>query len=550
VSDGGKVTFVRSEDLIDEALPTERRRGRLLLGGAGIGWQRQVAGLGIALFGLPLLTLLLEHLRGSLALDGQVLLYLLAVVVVALVGGVAPALVSAVAAVMAINYYFVEPRHTLDVAHADQAIALVVFLVVAVVVSGAVELASRRARAARAAAREAETLSGLAGTEFAAGDGLQSVLEQARQTFGMESVVLKAQVAGPGSDEWLDVASSGWAPDGAEGPLRFDVPVGDLRLVGRGRELFAEDRRVLGAFAAAAQAAYVGQRLSERAGEARDLAAMDRQRTALLAALGHDLRTPLAGIKAGVSTLRQKDVSWSPADRDELLATIEEATDRLGAIVANLLDASRLQAGAFSVQSRPVALDEIVGAAVLALGDVAPGKVRVAVPEDLPLLQADPGLLERVLVNLIDNAVRYGGSADVSAVAGEFSAKVRIADSGSGLSDEERSLLFEPFSRLGDRSGTSGVGLGLSVARGFTEAMGGTLIADRADGGGLLMRLRLPLAGVAGSADSAPGSADPAPDAASAASTAEPAAAVSTAKPAATASTADPAATPSTDRHL
>jgi two-component system sensor histidine kinase KdpD len=487
---------MRSEDLIDDGVPAGRRRtGR---GRGGIGWRRQLAGLGIALFGLPLLTLLLEHTKGSLALDGQVLLYLLAVVLIALVGGVAPALVAAIAASTAINYYFVEPRHTLDVAHADQAVALVVFLIVAVVVSGAVELAARRARAARAAAREAETLSGLAGAEFDSGSGddaLHSVLERARRAFGMESVVLKARSGPDGGDgEWVDVGSSGWAPGGSEEPLRFDVPVGDLRLVGRGPELFAEDRRVLGAFAAAAQAAHVGQRLSERAGEARELAAMDRQRTALLAALGHDLRRPLAGIKAGVSTLRQSDVEWSAADRHELLATIEESADRLDSIVANLLDASRLQAGAFSVSARPVALDEVVGAAVLALGEVAE-KVRLDVPEDLPLVQADPGLLERVLVNLIDNAVRYGGSAVVSATAGEFSAKVRVEDAGLGVPEGERARLFEPFARLGDRSGTSGVGLGLSVARGFSEAMGGTLIADHAEGGGLLMRLRLPLAG-------------------------------------------------------
>jgi two-component system sensor histidine kinase KdpD len=515
---------VRSDDLIDDDVPAARRRPRL---GGGVGWRRQLLGLAVALFGLPLLTLLLEHTRGSLALDGQVLLYLLAVVVIAVIGGVAPAVVSAIAASMAINYYFVEPRHTLDVARADQAVALVVFLAVAVVVSGAVELAARRARAAGAAALEAETLSGLAGAEFESGDALQSVLERARQAFGMESVVLKARAAGSKEGgEWVDVGSSGWAPPGAEGPLRFDVPVGDLRLVGRGPELFAEDRRVLGAFAAAAQAAYLGRRLSVRAGEARELEAMDRQRTALLAALGHDLRTPLAGIKAGVSTLRQSDVEWSAADRDELLATIEESADRLDAIVANLLDASRLQAGAFSVQPRPVALDEVVGAAVLAVGDLA-ARVRVDVPEDLPLVTADPGLLERVMVNLIDNAVRYGGAAEVTATAGEFSAKVRVADSGTGVPEEERARLFEPFARLGDRSGASGVGLGLSVARGFTEAMGGTLIADHADGGGLLMRLRLPLASAAGegaapgagAAGQAPGAAAAAPATGAAAAT-------------------------------
>jgi two-component system, OmpR family, sensor histidine kinase KdpD len=489
MNEPGDVTFVRADDLLEEPVPTGHAPR------TGLGWRRQLGGLGLAIVGLPLLTLLLRHTRDSLALDGQVLLYLLAVVIVALVGGAAPAVVAAIASVMAINYYFVEPLHTLEVAHADQAVALVVFLFVALVVSGAVEVATRRARAAREAAREAETLSALAGADFDESDALHGVLERARRTFGMESVVLKAR--DPASGDWVDAESAGWGPTGEEEPLRFDVAVGRLRLVGRGPELFAEDQRVLRAFAAAAQTAYEGGKLSTRAEEARDLAVMDRQRTALLAAVGHDLRTPLAGIKAAVSTLRQTDVDWSERDRDDLLATIEESSDRLNGIVANLLDASRLQAGAFSVQARPVALDEVVGAALLAVAD-AGERVRVDVPEDLPLVNADPGLLERVFVNLIDNAVRYGGDAEVSASAGEFSAKVRISDHGPGVPDEQRERLFEPFQRLGDRGGAvSGTGLGLSVARGFTEAMGGTLIADRAENGGLLMRLRLPLAGVA-----------------------------------------------------
>jgi two-component system, OmpR family, sensor histidine kinase KdpD len=486
MTEPGDVTFVRDEDLLEDPIPTERGQR------AGLPWRRQITGLALAIVGLPLLTLLLRHTRDSLALDGQVLLYLLAVVIVALVGGVAPALIAAVASVVAINYYFVEPLHTLEVAHADQAVALAVFLCVAIVVSGAVEIATRRARAARQAARESETLSQLAGADFEGTDALHNVLERARRTFGMESVVLKAPDHAGG---WVDVDGAGWGPTGEEEPLRFDVAVGNLRLVGRGPELFAEDQRVLEAFAAAAQAAYEGRELSTRAGEARDLALMDRQRTALLAAVGHDLRTPLAGIKAAVSSLRQKDVEWSASDRDELLATIEDSADRLDAIVSNLLDASRLQAGAFSVQARPVALDEVVGAALLSVSEPA-GKVRVEVPEDLPLVAADPGLLERVLVNLIDNAVRYGGDAEVSASAGEFSAKVLIRDHGPGVPEAERERLFEPFERLGDRNGpVSGTGLGLSVARGFTEAMGGTLIADRDEDGGLVMRLRLPLAG-------------------------------------------------------
>jgi two-component system sensor histidine kinase KdpD len=482
-----KVTYVRADDLLADPIPPPRAPV------GGLGRRRHVTGAMVALIGLPLLTLLLENARDTFSLEGQVLLYLLAVVVVAVIGGMAIALGSAVAAAFLINYYFVKPEHTLEVAQGEQALALAVFLIVAAVVSWAVEAAARRARAAEAAARQSETLSALARSDFEKRDTLRHVLERARGTFGMESVTLSARQHPSG--EWKDVENAGWAPRGEEAALRFDVPIGtELRLIGRGRALFAEDQRVLNAFAAAAQTAYEGQRLSERAGEARELAAADKQRTALLAAVGHDLRTPLAGIKASVSTLRQTDVAWSEDQRRELLAAIEESADRLDAIVENLLDASRLEAGALSVQPVPVALDEVISAALLAVPG-ARDAVTVDVPEDLPLVRADPGLLERVVANLLENAVRHGNGSPVelTATAGEMDARIKIVDHGPGVPAAERERLFRPFERMG--GGTpQGAGLGLTVARGFTEAMDGVLIADGSEGGGLTMRLRLPLA--------------------------------------------------------
>jgi two-component system sensor histidine kinase KdpD len=404
------------------------------------------------------------------------------------------ALLSAVAGALTINYYFVTPTHTFDIAHGDQAVALGVFVAVAAVVSGAVELANRRARIAEHAARQAETLSELAGADLDEVETLQGVLERARETFNMESVVLKQR--DHHTNEWADVERAGWGVIGHDAPLRFDVPIThDLRLVGRGPALFAEDQRVLHAFAAAAQTAFEGRRLSERAREAESLAVVDRQRTALLAAVGHDLRTPLASIKAAVSSLRQTDVDWSADERRELLATVEESADRLDSVVSNQLDASRLQAGALSVHAEPVALDQITAAAVLALPG-AQERVRVEVPEDIPLVQADAGLLERILVNLVDNALRHGGDqpVEVRAVAGSTSAKLEVVDHGPGVSAEQRERMFQPFQRFDDRNSQNGVGLGLWVARGFAEAMGGALIADTSAGGGLTMRLRLPTA--------------------------------------------------------
>ena len=481
------VSYVRADDLLADPVAPQRAPA------GGLGRRRQLIGAVVATLGLPLLTLLLASTRDTFSLESQVLLYLLAVVIVAVIGGMAVAIASAIAAAFLINYFFVKPEHTLQVAQGEQALALAVFLIVAAIVSWAVEAAARRARAAEQAARQAETLSGLAGSDFEQADTLRQVLERARTTFRMESVTLSSRDHLSG--DWVDVENAGWGPPGDEAPLRFDVPIGtELRLIGRGPALFAEDQRVLHAFAAAAETAYHGRQLSERAGRARELATADRQRTALLAAVGHDLRTPLAGIKASVSTLRQTDVDLTEDQHRELLGAIEESADRLGAIVENLLDASRLEAGALSVQAVPVALDEVISAALLAV----PGARKVVsmdVPEDLPLVYADPGLLERVVANLLENAVGHGGGGPVelTATAGDLSARVKVVDHGPGVPEDQRERLFRPFERAGDGV-RQGAGLGLTVARGFTEAMDGVLIADASDGGGLTMRLRLPLA--------------------------------------------------------
>jgi two-component system sensor histidine kinase KdpD len=481
------VTHVRADDLLDET-PPQRLARRF-----GLTRKRQLIGLVAALIVLPLLTLLLDAASSWLSLDGEVLVYLLGVVALAIAGGVIVGVGSAIAAALLINYFFVEPVHTLDVADGDQAVSLVIFIAVAAAVSGAVEIAVRRARAAERARFEAETMSALAGPRLDEGEeSVREIVRRARETFAMESVTLKARVRGTG--EWIDVEHSGWAPAGEESQLRFDVPAGpDIRLVGRGPALFAEDQRVLEAFAAAARTAYEGRQLSGRAAEADVLADVDRQRTALLGAVGHDLRTPLAAIKAAVGTLLQTDVEWSATERSDLLDTIDEATDRLDAVVRNLLDASRLEAGALTVHADSVALDEVVSAAALAVPE-ASGRLRIDVPDDLPLVAGDRGLLQRVLVNVLENAFRHGASedaVDIRAVAGGGSARLEVVDHGQGVPAGDEAEIFEPFRRLDEREG---VGLGLAVARGFVEAMGGAMVADGTDGGGLTMRIRLPLA--------------------------------------------------------
>jgi two-component system sensor histidine kinase KdpD len=243
--------------------------------------------------------------------------------------------------------------------------------------------------------------------------------------------------------------------------------------------------------ATVAIAVEVAARQRAAAGE---LAEIDRLRAALLDAVGHDLRTPLAGIKAAVSSLRQPDIDWVPADRAELLATVEESADRLVDVVENLLSVSRLRAGVLSADPRPVAADAVVAAAVLHTSDHA--RIAVAVPDDLPLVMADPGLLERVVANLLANAVAASPADRAVRLTGRAAGdriELAVVDHGPGLPAADRERLFAPFQRRDDQTGT-GLGLGLAIARGFTEAMGGTLTPVDTAGGGLTMTISLPAA--------------------------------------------------------
>ncbi|TCC07220.1 sensor histidine kinase [Kribbella soli] len=450
------------------------------------GLKRRVwAGLGLVVAGLPALTVALVPIRDSLALESVLLLYLLAVVLIAVTGGLLPGVTAAFAAVLLANFFFTTPYHTLVVDQRDSIIALFVFVLVAVTVSVTVEVATRSRIAAVRSRSEAEVLSRLT-TEPVSDASLMAVLEEVRESFGMESVALMER-----HGDIDRVAAYAGRP--LHGNPVISVPARDgLRLVAEGPELFAEDRKLLTRLAAAAARAWEGQQLAGEAAQARQLAEIDRLRAALLAAVGHDLRTPLAGIKAAVSSLRQQDVTWSPAEHDELLETIEESADRLDDLIANLLAMSRLQAGALSVDVRPVVLQEVVAKSLVG---VPVDAVVLDVPDDLPLVLADPGLLERVIANLVDNARRFSPSGvPVRVMAwADDSAHLSVADSGPGVPAADRERMFTPFQRLGDQRSDTGAGLGLAIARGFSEAIGGSLNPSSTPGGGLTMTVQLPL---------------------------------------------------------
>jgi two-component system sensor histidine kinase KdpD len=252
------------------------------------------------------------------------------------------------------------------------------------------------------------------------------------------------------------------------------------------------DRRVLRAFADQLAAALQARRLAQAAAQADRLAAANDLRAALLAAVSHDLRTPLASIKTSVTSLLQHDVQWPLEATEQFLATIDEETDRLDALVGNLLDMSRLQTGALTMLTRPVGLEEVVPAAVAGLADRA-RRVEIAVPETLPRVEADAALLERVIANVVANAVAWSPpDQPIQLTARDLDGRValQVIDHGPGIAPDDRERVFQPFQRLGD-SGTTGVGLGLAVARGFIQAMDGTISLTDTPGGGLTVLVML-----------------------------------------------------------
>jgi two-component system, OmpR family, sensor histidine kinase KdpD len=507
-SPGVGVTTTAESGPIDVHLVTheEVKRGRRRTARRpALSWRRRGAGFALAALGLPALTILLTQLRGTLSLPSDILLYLAWVVVVALVGGLYPALSAAVAGSLLLNFYFTPPIHQWTIAERENVLALAVFLAVAVAVSATVDLAARRTREAAGARAEAETLSTLAGSVVRGSRPLPALLDQLREAFGFTGVcLLQRRPDAPIGPErrrdpatWQLAAAVGDRPCLAPTEGDVDIPIDDdLTLVARGQPLAAEDRRLVEAFAAQAAIALRQERLAEQAAAVKPLTEADRLRTALLSAVSHDLRTPLASAKAAVTSLRSHDVHFSDADRDELLATADESLDRLVRLVENLLDMSRLQAGVLGTHPEPMSVAEAVAKAVDDLGAAA-GTVDIHIPDELAEIYADPALVERILVNLLSNALRHSPADQPPVITASEHAgtiEIRVIDHGPGIPVADRDRVFLPFQRLGDRTNDAGVGLGLALSRGLAEAMGGTLDPETTPGGGLTMALRLPSA--------------------------------------------------------
>ncbi len=491
---------------------------------------RVVAGCAVALILPPLLEAAVFAVGTSL-LAVDVLFQLAGVIAVALIGGLWPALLAALWSSIILNYTSTEPFGSLEISDAENVVTVLIFITVATAVSLVVGLSARRSREAVLAQQEAALLGELARGVLAEEDTLQGFLRHVQVQFDVEAVALfgpPEPSSGPaGSDDdaprtpptaaperkALAVrarpraadtpavpasATDPWTPAGAAVLEPVD---GGFSLALYGRQLSARERGLLTAFAGQLRSMLQRQELLASTRTNRRLVEGNVMRTAILRSVSHDLRTPLAGIKLAVSSLRRSDVSFSQEDEDELLETIEDYSDRLDALVNNLLDMSRITGDAVNPHVRPLTWIDVVGPA---LANVAEDRVRVTIPPNLPAIEADPGLLERVLANIVENAVKYAPDTPIEVTAsiggtgkalinGFPASELRVIDHGHGVSRDDVAAMFRPFQRLDDAPSGAGVGLGLAVAKGFTEVMGGVLDAEQTPGGGLTLVIRLPI---------------------------------------------------------
>ncbi len=444
----------------------------------GTGPRRHWSALAGAAVLLPVLTLVLTALRDRLGLSSDLVLYLLAVVVVALVGGLFPAMVTAVAAGLLADYYFTSPVHSFGMERVTEIVALVVFIATAALVGTAAGTAARRTHQAARATAEARVLSRLA-TAMAHGEDLPSLLEQVRENFGLTAVsILERDSEHAAEPRWYVIASAGERPP--ERPYDADVesPVDDTRtLVARGRGLSADDQRLLTACAAQLGMAHA------RGGPARGLAATgipaaEHTHASLLLAAGRDLRAPLQAAEDALVRLSETHPA-SPGpegtheEAQQLLHTARSCLRRAARFVADLDDLSRLHAGALELYLRPVDLDEALAAA---LDDLGPGghTIRLTLPERLPDVIADASLLTRVLTTLGADALRHSPPDRPPACTAEVlpdRLKISIMDGPDGSDRQSTRSAAAPSRPVGTRSDS----LAVRLARDLTEAMGGTL---------------------------------------------------------------------------
>lgn len=469
---------------------------------AALSGRRTLIGFVLAVV-LPVLVTAALSRNPELNLATHALVHLTGVMAVAFIGGLWPAVLAAVLDSLLLNYFQTDPVGTLNISDPQNVFALLVFLSAAVAVSLVVGLSARRAREAARARAEAATLADLAHDALLADDTVAAFMGKVRETFQVRSAGLFT-TSGDIDAAWELQAFSGEAPPPSPDTagLTDSVELADERtaLVLSGRTLTAGDRLLLSAHGAHLLLLRQRHALQRTLQSTAKMAEGNNVRTAILRAVSHDLRTPLAGIKLAVTALRRQSRRLPDEVQAEMLETVESYTERLDALIANLLDMSRISSGSAAPLTAPVTWRDAIEDALRGL---PADRIRVELPPDMPAIYADLGMLERVIANIVENALKYAPASDVAIVGvstgtrgvvdgGAPFGELHIVDHGQGVPAAAVEGIFQPFQRLDDAPAGLGMGLGLAVAKGFTEAMGGHLLAEPTPGGGLTMVIRLP----------------------------------------------------------
>lgn len=481
-------TVIRESGDIDVHIVTHSAAGSDFalprLGGA-LSWRRRLAGFAVALGAGPLLSWVLVTLRSDASITSDVLAYQALVIVVALIGGVWPAVFAAVLSGVTLNFFFVDPRFTLTIEEPRELLALILYIANAILVSIIVDLAARRSRRARRAAAESELLATVAGSVLRGENSLQAMVTRTREAFALAGVRLVVD----GSTAVAD----GEPVLGKDPAIAAVTANAHLEL--HGRDLEASERRLLAVIQAQLAGALEHGALAAAASAARSLETADRVRSSLLVAVGHDLRRPLTSAGVSLAALRDPDLDLSDSARRELLDTAIDSIAALGNLVENLLDASRVETGALGVVLSTVDAMDVILPALDELG-VGPGEVELVVADDAQPILADPGLLQRAIANLLSNAIRHspaGSRVTVSVSSFRNETQIRVVDRGPGVPAERHEEIFVPFQRLTDSDNDTGLGLGLALSKGFVEGMNGTIDVEDTPGGGLTMVITMPI---------------------------------------------------------
>ncbi|MEE8666564.1 MAG: ATP-binding protein [Bifidobacterium mongoliense] len=460
--------------------------------------KRKLLGVLFSVVALPLSTMLLLLWRDEFDMPRNVLINQVVVLLAAMIGGVIPAVLTALASGVILDYFFIEPAGTFDIAQRSGVVVLLLYVLIALLASYVVDRAERRTRIAQRARAESELMSSLAESVLRSRDSLRALVARTREAFGFCRVVLeredgtRVEETAPHRETTGDSRGDVDPTARDDGRTVYELAGSKARLLTYGNDIEAEDQRLFSTILTQFETVLDHEDLQRKANEVEPLAAADKIRSALLSALSHDLRRPLSSATAAISGLMGDQGALGESDRQELLHVVDGGLKSLTTLVTDLLDVSRLNAKALPISLVVTDPEEVIVAALDEL-ELGPSQVTLdAVP--VPMVSADPPLLRRAISNLLLNAKRFNPPQrriGISLSAFRSTVEIRVVDYGPGVCDERKDQIFTPFQRLGDTDNTTGLGLGLALSKGFVETMGGQLVAEDTPGGGLTMTVVL-----------------------------------------------------------